>query len=304
MSGAAVPASGRGAVSLPEALAIQARLWPEPRVDQGLLEAGWTTAAALFADDDAVEDWLDYEATYVPGLDRKGRAAALITDYSYMFAASTVPLLVGCRLVPDLSPANYALRFEIGPVEHDGEVFLQRRMQVRFLNAACRTDRGRLRERSELQAHFRHEVEAHFQPFIETLHGKSRLPRNAFWRLVADSLAALFLDAGQRFARKAEALAEAAAILKVEGSPLNNRQLHYFDIALSAADDPGRILLSRTFRSRGGCCRYYTADPARLCTTCVLKDPAERDRGIVEAMCRRLGLSAADTSFTSQIQTG
>jgi hypothetical protein len=295
--------------TLAGALARRAELWREPRLDVGALDAGWTTAAAFFADSEAVEDWLAYQDAHVHGLDDRGRAAALITDYSYMFALAVVPLLVGWRMVPDLSPAKLALRFDVQPVEHDGALLQQRRLQVRFLGGAFRTDRadaapGASSDTPRLQAHFRGAVEGHFRPFVAVLHARSRLSRSALWRLVADSLAAVFLDAGQRCRCKETALAEAAAILKAEGSPLNNRQLHFFDITLCAGDDPERILLSRTFRSRGGCCRFYTAEGGRLCSTCVLKDQAERDRGIVDALCRRLGLPAAGTRFRSQIHPG
>jgi hypothetical protein len=278
---------------------MQSTFWPEPRIDFGPLETGWIAAADLFGDDAAVDDLLQYEATFTRGLDQKGRAAALITEYSHMFAITAVPLLVGHGLVPDVSLANYALCFETRPIEHDGRMLEQRRPRVRFLSSVCWTDReevstepAMLLDRAGLRARFRAGVEDHFRPFVERLHRKSRLSRSALWRLVADSLAALFLDAGQRYGRKAEAMDEGLAILKAPGSPLNNRQLHYFDVALHDERDHDRILLSRTFRARGGCCRYYTAEGGTLCTTCVLKDPVERDRGILDAMRRHLEMPA------------
>ena len=102
---------------LRDALAAQSSYWREPRVDVGALEPGWVTAAALFDDHAAIDDLLDYQASFVKGMDRKSRAAALAADYSYMFAITAAPLFVGFGLVPDLSASSYALQFETRP--HD-----------------------------------------------------------------------------------------------------------------------------------------------------------------------------------------
>ena len=79
------------------------------------------------------------------------------------------------------------------------------------------------------------------------------------------------------------------------GSPLANRQMHYFDIVIRDPADSDRILASRSFRSRGGCCRYYTSREGKLCTTCVLLDPADRDRNLEAKLRFRLGLAPAST---------
>ena len=72
------------------------------------------------------------------------------------------------------------------------------------------------------------------------------------------------------------------AIVKVQGSPLNNRQLGYFDLTLhdSALKEP----FTYTFRARGGCCRYYTVKGAEKCPTCVLKSSDERDACLLQEM--------------------
>lgn len=119
------------------------------------------------------------------------------------------------------------------------------------------------------------------------------------WRLVGDSVSAVFLETGRTLGCEERAMTEALVVLKQPGSPLANRQMHYFDIVIRAPDDPGRVLARRTFRSRGGCCRYYTSREGRLCTTCVLLDPRERDRNLEAALRARLGLASPAPSRPS-----
>jgi ferric iron reductase protein FhuF len=293
---------------LRDALAAQSKLWHEPRIDVGALGPGWVTAAALFGDDAALDDLLEYQATFTRGLDQKGRAAFLVANYSYTFAITAAPLFVGFALVPDFSPSNYALRFDTRPIKHDGRTVEERQARVRFLSAAFSTDKQSnathpdaktLLDRAGLRALFRQSIEDHFRPLIERLHRKSGLSRNALWRLAGDSLAALFLDAGERFQRDVDAQADAMAILKQPGSPLNNRQMHYFDVAVRDDERPERALASRTFRARGGCCRYYTAEGGKLCSTCVLKDPVERDQELMNAMRSGLSLQVAEVDVAA-----
>jgi hypothetical protein len=71
-------------------------------------------------------------------------------------------------------------------------------------------------------------------------------------------------------------------VLKYPGSPLYNRQLHFFDLTLR--DERQRELLTWTFRARGGCCRYYTVEDGTLCETCVLKKPADRNAELLRVM--------------------
>jgi hypothetical protein len=286
---------------LPAALAAHRELWPEPRMDVGDLEPGWMTAAALFADDAALEDHLEYQGSFDEGVDRKSRAAFLLSDYCAMFCVTAVPLLVGAGLVPDYAPSSYALQFYTKRFEHDGHTAVLRRAHVRFLSFSFSTDRESeaahldaqvLLDRAGLCACFRRAAEEHFRPLIEALNRKTGLPRNAMWRLVGDALGVAFLDAGRRYDCLEDAKAMAMAVLKAPGSPLKNRQMHFLDVALRDDACPDRVLATYTFRARGGCCRYYLIEGKKLCSTCVLQDPATRERLLQNAMRRRLRLPA------------
>jgi len=290
-------ASGNAAASprVLAALAVQSEMWPEVRTELGELQPGWITAEALFADAAAIDDYLDYEGSFRTGTDRKTCAAAMMVDYCYIFSMATIPLFVGFGIVPDLSPSLFALRFYTGSMEHDGETFEVRRAHVRYLPAAFSFGQeGYVHGSGEdmlpdggLCDLYRHGVEEHFDPLVEQLHAATGLSRSALWRLVADGIAGCFLDAGARFDRLAQAKMSAMTILKQPGSPLNNRQLHYFDLTIA---DDRQHEISHTFRARGGCCRYYTVEGGELCSTCVLKPPKERDQELRAAMRRHFDL--------------
>lgn len=272
------------------ALASQSKMWPDVQTGLGSLEPGWITAGALFADDDAIDEYLDFEGVFHACSDRMTCAAAMMVDYCYIFSASTVPLFVGFSIVPELSPLLFALHFHTTPLDHDGRTLMVRRAHVRLLSGAF-SQRGHgdmtgLDAQALLCEIYRRAVEEHFDPLVRRLHARTGLSRNALWRLVGDSIAGRFLDAGRRFGRLDEAKAAAMAILKQPDSPLRNSQLHYIDLTLH--DGEQRELLTWTFRARGGCCRFYTVGRGELCSTCVLKPAAERDAELLAAMRRHM----------------
>jgi len=281
------------------ALATQSEMWPEVRTELGELQPRWITAEALFANAAAIDEYLDYEGSFRTGTDRKTCAAAMMVDYCYIFSIATVPLFVGFGMVPDLSPSLFALQFYTGSMKHDGQTFEVRRAHVRYLPAAFSFGRegyvhglgADMLPDGGLCDLYRRAVEMHFEPLVKQLRAATGLSRNALWRLVADGIAGCFLDAGTRFDRLAQAKVSAMTVLKQPGSPLNNRQLHYFDLTIA---DDGQNKISHTFRSRGGCCRYYTVEDGELCSTCVLKPPTARDEELRAAMRRHFGLGLGD----------
>lgn len=267
------------------ALDAQAVYMPDVRADIGPLGAGWMTAEAFFSDDAAIGEFLAFEQSLNKGTDTKTAAARLMTDYGYIMAAAAVPVFAGFGLVPNLSPASVALSFYTMEELHDGEMQPVRRAHVRFLNEALW--QGNLGDTTGAER-FRTEIERHFHPVIEAVHARTRLSRTALWRLVGDAIAGRFLDFGRRFGSAEAAKASAMQILKVPGSPLANRQLHYFDLTVL---DKNRNEFSYTFRQRGGCCRFYVGTGGEYCSTCVLKAPTERDEELRHAMRRHLGVA-------------
>lgn len=286
---------------LRRALAAREASSIEIRAELAGLEPGWVTARDFFADDAAIDEFLDYEGSFNRGTDRKACAAFLMTDYAFIFALASVPAFAGFGILPDCSPSRMALSFYQRQQEHDGHAHEVRRAHVRYLSTAFSSqndDDARHPDASGLfdqVAHcdlFRQAIEGHFRSLIAILCARTKLPRAALWRLVADAIAARFLEVGRQLGRIEDAKASAMVILKQPGSPLNNPQLHYFE--LSVLDRDGRAF-PYDFRARGGCCRYYTVDGGTLCPTCVLKPPTERDAELREAMRRHLGLIVDET---------
>lgn len=277
-----------------EALDITSALWPEVRVEFGDLAAPWITAADFFADTAAIDEYLNYSGSFHPGTDRKTCAASMMIDYCYVLSHATVPLLVGFGIVPELSVHHYAFRSYLTSQEHDGDIFQIRRAHIRLLSRLYWTDRHV--PANQDQAHvaadhaalcriYRRGVEDHLSPLVSLLSRKTGLSRNALWRLAGDAIAGHFLEAGRRFNCLEQAKASALLILKHPGSPLNNRQMHFYTLTLK--DERDRALISWDFRARGGCCRYYLIKPGELCDNCVLKDPHLRDTELLDIMRKR-----------------
>jgi hypothetical protein len=283
--------------SLSTALAACAMAFPEVKIDLGQVEHGWVRADEFVFDDAAIDEYLAYEGSFHPGIDRKTCAAAMMVDYCYVFTLATVPLFVGFGITPDLSLRNYAMKFYKVPFEHDGRTVHIRRAYVRFLSLASFTDRPgydnhilQLPDTRSLCDRFRTEIEGHMEPLVLRLARRTGLSRSALWRLVSDAVAGRFLEVGRHFGCTDSATDAAMVIVKQRNSPLHNRQLHYFDLTLR--DQRKRALLSWTFRSRGGCCRYYMTPGGELCETCVLQDPAVRDSQLLRAMQAKYDLSS------------
>ncbi|MFV0474009.1 MAG: (2Fe-2S)-binding protein [Pikeienuella sp.] len=286
--------SDAAAHPLAAALAAQARRWPRPETGIGPAEPGWPTLGEVYADPDLVERMLMAQARFTPGLDRKGQAAYLMTSHALAIGTVAAACFVGAGLAPRLGPEALALSVHVpGPEDREDDT------AIRLLSAGFATDDAGLSDhpdaeslpgREALCARMRIELEAHFAPVVARLHAAAGLAKGALWRLAGDSVAGQFLDAGQRFRREPEARADALRILKHPGSPLANKEMHFFDIAFADPKRPEKTLFTRGYRARGGCCRWYTAAPGHLCTTCVLRSEADRRAAIEDGLRRRLGL--------------
>ncbi|MGU3493068.1 IucA/IucC family C-terminal-domain containing protein [Xanthobacteraceae bacterium A53D] len=278
------------------AFGVMAQHWSVPELEVGPMAPGYAPVPALFADDRFLAAMLARQQAGTPGLDAKGAAAYFISEYARVLGIAAASLYLSHGLAPAFVPENCALAFELPA---DGKP----RVRLRLLDPRCVTDRPGEQEhgsschpvdRDGLRSALRQGLEAHMEPLINRLRDCTGLPAQAMWRLVSDAVAARFLEAGRQFGCEDDAQAEALAILKAPGSPLANRQLHFFEIVIGDEANPGRVLARRSIRARGGCCRFYTVPDGSYCSTCVLITPHERRRRIEAQMRHRLGLPALD----------
>lgn len=294
-----VPRSGAGetpeaARIIGAAFGVLARHWTLPQADIGPIEPGFTPLPALFGAERFLTTMLARQQAATPGLDEMGAAAFFISEYSNLLGILAAVPFLSHDFVPDLSAANCALSAQLPPDEAP-------HVRLRLLKAGGVTDRApapadasfRLVNHDGLCKALSEVLEAHMAPLIDSLHARTDLPRRAMWRLVGDAVAMRFLEAGQRLGCEAAAKEDVMAALMRPGSPFANRQLHFFDVEIRAAAPPREELARRTFRARGGCCRFYTAPGGSLCTSCVLVKPEERRRRIEARMRAELGLPAA-----------
>ena len=244
------------------------------RTEVGPAGNGWVTADAFFSDQASVAEFLAFERSRHLGTDPMTSGALLMADYGYIAAAAVIPLFAGFGILPSLSPASFALFFYTTEEAHEGRTHKARCAHVRLLDGTFRS--GRVDDADDGEW-LRSEIERHFRPVVEVVHARTHLSRAALWRLAADAIAGRFLDAGRRFGTVEASKAAALRILKVPGSPLANRQLHFFDLTVL---DRERRDFSYTFQQRSGCCRLYRVEGGEYCSTCVLKAPAERDEDL------------------------
>ncbi len=267
--------------TLGEALAVLRSQIPGFPASVGEALAGWHSVDRLFSDENKIANWLEYRSRSYDGTDQKAAAAFVMADYAYLFADVTAFLFVQFGLVPDLTPDTVHLRFGPSGASGDG-TYAIRGAELRFSANEGTAKSAYPPDWATLCTRYRECTEAHVLPLVHQLSQRSGLSQSAFWRLLADAIALAFLQAGERLSRSGFATSSALAILKEDGSPLCNRQTGFVSLSLEPGN--GASPLTRQFRVRGGCCRYYTVTGGSLCVTCVLRNPTERDHDLLRTI--------------------
>lgn len=272
--------------SLADSLARMAAVSEHLQSDVGPLEGEWVPFTELLNEQSSLRDaLLAGEAERCPGLDLKGQVAFLLGGAAHYVLVVLAPLYLLGRQVPRLQPERLAFRTRQVPYQHDGKTLTYQAIDWRFLDDEFWTDQAgdlpsggvAVATADELRAQLNAQLAALFEPLIARLKAVCKLSAGAQWRIVADSLAGAFLSTGQVLHMEAKACAEADALIGDAQSPIHNSKTGFIEIAVDHPSEPGQPI-RRTYRTRGGCCRYYTADSGHLCAGCVLVEPDEQQR--------------------------
>jgi hypothetical protein len=230
-----------------------------PEIRSQLLPVGKSQAVALTWRDLHSADhpfwqqlYAHYERQY-PGLDRQGQGCfaigLLARELGRVVAEASMQ---NCPL-PVLEPANLGIGIS-------ADASLSLCYQSKALECIVRGHDFHRQRTAWLVALF--------APLVEAQRQSCRLGAAAQWRLISDALAYAWLQVGKQ--QKAEDFARRDFFegLLGEASKLNNRQVRWTSLHWQ-----DRI---ETFVSRGGCCRYYTADDGDYCRTCVHRDTEQQ----------------------------
>lgn len=223
---------------------------------------------------DAVVSWMADMSHNHKDMDDKTRAAYLIGAVAWGFALNLGAMHLANRGLPDIAPDAIAVAREWYRWEHEGETGDAVRFTIRLVGSP-----DALHQPLDI-AGASALIAATHAPLIETLFEMTRLGRNAMWRLVADAIAAGWLNVGKQIGQEDRAMAAAEAIIRFPGSPMANKQTGFIEIVVRDEAEPERVLGCEWFRARGGCCRYYVTEESagEYCTTCVLRPAESRDQ--------------------------
>lgn len=271
--------------NLAESLARMASVSEHLQSDVGPLDGDWVPFTELLNEQSPLRDALmASEAERCPGLDHKGQVAFLLGGAAHYVLVVLAPLYLLGRQVPQLNPERLAFRTRAVPYQHDGKTLTYQAIDWRFLDDRFWTDQSgelpgggvAVESADALRRQLNAQLAAMFEPLIARFKAISKLSAGAQWRIVADSLAGAFLSTGQVLHIEAQACAEADALIGDPQAAIHNSKTGFVEIAVDHPSKPGQPI-RRTYRTRGGCCRYYTADSGHLCAACVLVKPDERD---------------------------
>jgi hypothetical protein len=253
----------------------------------GDLESGWFPAAELC---DAVSgrlaEGLAHATRRYPNAERRAAGAFFVGHYAWYLAGAAIGSYLAEQRIPDLSPANVALRYSTYTWRAGDQSGEAESMELRFLRghfaaladdpAAAHPDAVLLPSAPALRDWLREALEQHMDPLIDAVHTGTRLSKRAQWNLVADSCARLFQHAGQQLGEAPRGCAEGLAFIQSPESPMSASHTRYLTLECNGHSD--------TFVERGGCCLYYRVEPGHNCSTCPLRPAEERNQMLLAYM--------------------
>lgn len=227
---------------------------------------------------DRIAEELDHQGSAAPDqtVDMKTRAAFLLGRLSAPLLAALVQLDGAAADCTDLQADRCFL-------QPDWMTGVEDKAHLYFRRYYCAINPPRALSEPMPAAVLGEHLEVLLYPLVEAISQQSGLGQKALWRLVTDGMAAYYLISQPEGEAQQRAMARAEAVLNRPGSPLCNRQWHFWRFQLPAKESPTGEPVSRCVRIRGGCCRYYTLEGHDYCGTCVLLKKQDRETRFINA---------------------
>lgn len=228
--------------------------------------ADWIAASDLMHPaSERLDQLLEVVGTMYATPDRQIRVSFFMNSYAWLLASASLGCYVVSGRVPDLAPSNLWVRFEA----------TGRATGISFTNgkywalpddiAAEHPDAIVVRDKAELRAILRRQIEAHMRVLIPVLRTKSSFGTRGLWVTVADRCAGFLFWLHQHhpnMLERKQLLREVEGLIRVPESPFNNPLTSIQRLSDSTEDN---LALQR-----GACCLNYKRPDGKYCASCPL----------------------------------
>ncbi len=244
--------------------------------------------SALEMNRSSCEHALSFETEIEGDLDSKGCAAYLMNRLSYELARVVAAVDLTGHQTRHFTAHNIAFTTTLEQTWYNGQSLPY--LKTSFVVPPCF-----LIEQIDCPKQVNATFLRIFAPVVQALTISGKLSTGALWRIVGDGIAAGYLELGKTAGNPDLARRRAEEILKDRNTPLWNKKLGFIEIELPTDQSPTAKSIKETFRTRGGCCRYYTSQRSEgvYCPTCVhVKD----HNAVLQQYLRQKTLEAMEIS--------
>lgn len=197
--------------------------------------------------------------------------SSVLQNYQWSLISTAVACYLSDRRVPNISPANTRMHYT---AELGTDALALLRPQFIALPddpAAAHPHAHVVPDHAALRLNLRMQIEDHLGVVIEQLCAHLGCKPRGLWLNAADSFAStlIWLMQEQHPMSTYEQIdAECAALIRVSGSPLNNRWTGLIQLSYQAH--------SQVFLNRATCCYWYKTEGGECCSTCPRRPLEER----------------------------
>ena len=205
--------------------------------------------------------------------------SAMLQSYQWPVISSAVGCYLLDQRVPDIGAANVRLRYN---AEGEAEAIAYTRGQFTVLAndpMAQHPDAVVVPDQAALRATLRAAIESHLGGVIAQFCTQLGCKARGLWLNVADSCTGTLIwlmKEHQPAVSVSQIEAEVEALVRVGGSPLNNKQIGL--LPLTYRDH------TAVFLDRATCCYWYKTEGGDYCSTCPKRTPEDRKELLLKHM--------------------